>query len=117
MSKPVDIPAVKRQLKIKTGVVKRLSKELTLYNKEAEAQQRKYDEFKAKVSNEEDEAKLRSEETMLKEAKKMVPDAESRLSKAVLDLREFTVATKDIPELKDDQDLIAAKEALEEAEM
>jgi len=40
-----DLPAARRQLMIKSGVVKRLAKEHALYKKEAEAQQQKLDKF------------------------------------------------------------------------
>jgi len=40
-----DVPAIRRQLKIRSGVVKRLAKEHVSYGKEAEELQRKVDNF------------------------------------------------------------------------
>lgn len=64
-----------RQITIKTGVVKRLTKEKTVYEKEADQQKTRIEKLKV---NGEDEYVLRKQEEVLQEALMMVPDCQRR---------------------------------------
>jgi len=114
MASTNDTAAVRKQLKIKTGVVKRLLKEVTLYQKEEEAEVVKVEKLKADGA---EPADLRRAEIILKEAQKMTPDAQERLGKSVADLRDLTIQAMSLPGMEGDTELVKAKEAIEEAEL
>ncbi|KAM8704924.1 hypothetical protein ACLKA7_009390 [Drosophila subpalustris] len=82
-----------RQLVIKTGVVKRLSKEKTVYEKEVNTELARLDKFK---SNGADDHVLRKQEEVIQECQMMIPDSKRRLQK------EYDVLEK---YLQDEQDL------------
>jgi len=109
-----EITALRRQLKIKSGVVKREIKELNLYRQEEQEQVTKVDKLKSEGA---DAADLRQAVKVLDEARKMVPDAQSRLQKAVADLKDLTNQATTIPDLAEDPDYMKAKEAIGEAEL
>ncbi|KAG6846070.1 hypothetical protein H0H87_006434 [Tephrocybe sp. NHM501043] len=104
--------AARRQLKIKSGVVKRLSKEQTLYRKEAEQQQRKLDQFIAAGAEGWD---INNGTRMMEEANKMIVDSANRLGKAAGELRDLIIEGKKNPDLVNDEELLKAEEILEEA--
>jgi len=108
-----DLKPIKKQLVIKSGVVKRLVKEVTSYRKEKEENTRKLEKLKAEGA---DGADIRNAESILKESDKMLPDAEKRLAGSVSDLRDLVNHAKTIPELKEDGDYAKAHEALELAQ-
>ncbi|KIO17174.1 hypothetical protein M407DRAFT_175190 [Tulasnella calospora MUT 4182] len=93
----------------------RLIKELGVYQKEEEAEVRRVEKLKAEGA---EGADIRQAENVLKEAQKMVPDAQQRMSGAVEDLRGVFDLAKDpsSPLPADDEMLLKAKEALEKAE-
>ncbi|KPJ21188.1 Tubulin-specific chaperone A [Papilio machaon] len=64
-----------RQIKIKTGVVKRIAKEKSLYEKEAEQQKNKVQKLKDEGQDEHD---IRKQEEVLQESLMMVPDCQRR---------------------------------------
>ncbi|KZV84306.1 tubulin binding cofactor A [Exidia glandulosa HHB12029] len=107
-----DQAALKRQLKIKTGVVKRLLKELTVYKQELEDQQLKLDKFIADGAEDWD---IKNGRNMLEESRKMIPHTQSRLEKAVIDLREVVVQAKLDTSMHELEEYIKADETLEEA--
>ncbi|WFD37250.1 uncharacterized protein MJAP1_000192 [Malassezia japonica] len=78
-----DIAAEKRQLTIKTGVVRRLSKELWMYTVEAKEQDAKVQQF---IADNREAWEVRKQEEILKDCTQMVPDTKRRLSDAVVDL-------------------------------
>ncbi|EDW81531.1 uncharacterized protein Dwil_GK12117 [Drosophila willistoni] len=82
-----------RQLVIKTGVVKRLSKEKTVYEKEVNTEKARLDKFK---TNGADDHVLRKQQEVIEECEMMLPDSKRRLQK------EFEVLQK---YLEDEQDL------------
>uniref|UniRef100_A0A1Q3FDC5 Tubulin-specific chaperone A n=1 Tax=Culex tarsalis TaxID=7177 RepID=A0A1Q3FDC5_CULTA len=98
-----------RQLTIKTGVVKRLSKEKTVYEKEVDSQRNRVDKLKAAGSDDHD---IRKQEEVLQECMMMVPDCQRRLAKAFEELSEMI---KSEEELKETDQYIAAAAALEDA--
>lgn len=100
-----------RQLTIKTGVVKRLSKEKTVYEKEVVTQRNRIDKLKTDGA---DDHVLRKQEEVLQESMMMVPDCQRRLAKAYEELSEMI---KNEEELKESEQYIAAVAILEDAKV
>lgn len=96
-----------RQLTIKTGVVKRLSKEKTVYEKEVVTQQNRIEKLKTDGS---DDHVIRKQEEVLQESMMMVPDCQRRLAKAFEELNEMI---KNEEELKETEQYAAALAVLE----
>ncbi|KAF8079058.1 tubulin binding cofactor A-domain-containing protein [Lyophyllum atratum] len=107
-----DLPAARRQLMIKSGVVKRLAKEHTLYKKEAEAQQKKLDKFIADGAEGWD---INNGTRMMEEANRMIVDAANRLGKAAGELKDLIASGKKDPALAEDAELLKAETILGEA--
>ncbi|KAH7107116.1 tubulin binding cofactor A [Auriculariales sp. MPI-PUGE-AT-0066] len=105
---------LKRQLKIKTGIVQRYLKELALYKNETEDMQRKVDKLLADGVEGWD---LKNARNMLEESKKMVPDTQGRLEKAVAELRDVTIQAKLDTGMHESEEYLKADEALEEAHL
>ncbi|XP_063368148.1 tubulin-specific chaperone A [Cydia amplana] len=99
-----------RQIKIKTGVVKRIAKEKVVYEKEAEQQKNRVQKIKDEGQNEHN---IRKQEEVLQECLMMVPDCQRRLAKAFADLKN-TLETE--ADLKDHQDYLTAQQVLKDAE-
>lgn len=100
-----------RQLTIKTGVVKRLSKEKTVYEKEVVTQRNRIDKLKGEGA---DDHVLRKQEEVLQESMMMVPDCQRRLAKAFEELSEMI---KNEEELKESDQYLAAVAVLEDAKV
>uniref|UniRef100_V5GR97 Tubulin-specific chaperone A n=1 Tax=Anoplophora glabripennis TaxID=217634 RepID=V5GR97_ANOGL len=98
-----------RTIKIKTGVVKRLAKEKTVYEREAEQQKVRVEKFK---KDGKDEYEIRKQEEVLNESYMMVPDCQRKLLAAFEELRNILEVEQD---LKETEDYLAAHRALEEA--
>ncbi|KAN0060968.1 hypothetical protein ACQY0O_006702 [Thecaphora frezii] len=81
-----ETTALKRQLQIKTGVVKRLTDESRSYVIEAEEQQRRVEKF---IAEGRDEWDVRKQKEVLEDCRKMIPDCRKRLEKATEDLEEL----------------------------
>lgn len=64
-----------RMIKIKTGVLKRLTKEKTVYEREIDQQKQRIEKLRAEGK---DEHVLRKEDEILQEARMMVPDTHRR---------------------------------------
>lgn len=64
-----------RQLVIKTGVVKRLTKEKTVYEKEENTEKARLDKFKNEGA---DDHVLRKQEEVIQECQMMIPDSKRR---------------------------------------
>lgn len=99
-----------RQIKIKTGVVKRIAKEKVVYEKEAEQQKNRIEKLKDEGQ---DEHNIRKQEEVLQESLMMVPDCQRRLVKAYADLKTTLETEQD---LNEHEDYIAAQQVLKEAE-
>jgi len=93
-------------------VVKRLSKERTLYAKENQDQKLKVDGL---VASNGDEWDIKNGKRMLEESEKMILDTNKRLGAAVQDLRELIVQSKDDPELAGTQEFLDAQGEMEVA--
>ncbi|KAF8759579.1 Tubulin binding cofactor A [Rhizoctonia solani] len=103
-----DIDNVRRQMKIKTGSVKRTqhvpSRALQLKSK--------LDKLVAEGADEYD---IKNAKKIFEEGEKMIPDSENRLAKAIIELRELVVYARTVPAFENDQDFLAAETQLEEA--
>ncbi|KAI0309201.1 tubulin binding cofactor A [Amylostereum chailletii] len=81
-----DLETTRRQLKIKSGVAKRLVKENGLYRKELVEATVKVDKLRAEGVEGWD---INNATKMMQESEKMVKDASVRMGKAVGDLRDL----------------------------
>ncbi|RUS21497.1 tubulin binding cofactor A [Endogone sp. FLAS-F59071] len=99
-----------RDLKIKTGVVKRTHKELLFYVKEAAYQQQRIDKIVAAGADEHD---VRKQKEVLEETTTMMPDVKKRLADAYKTLLE---CIQD-PQFEGTQELTDARAVLAEVEI
>jgi len=96
--------AAARPLKIKTGVCKRLQKELASYEREAREQEQLVSQLRLQQR---DEADIRKQEEVLEETRAMIPDTQMRLEQANQALRTLVEAiessgqTEDVKESED----------------
>ena len=88
---------IKRQLKIKTGTVTRIAKDIVYYQKEFDAQKARIEKIKADPTK--DDHDVRKQEEVLAETEQMFPDAKARLSKALVDLEAAVVRCRHLPRL------------------
>lgn len=84
-----------RTIKIKTGVVKRLSKEKITYEKEVVLQQEKVEKLK---EQDKDKHVIKKQEEVLQESLMMIPDCQRRLVKAYEDLKNIVDSEQDLAE-------------------
>ncbi|KAF0760576.1 tubulin-specific chaperone A [Aphis craccivora] len=99
-----------KTLKIKTGVVKRLTKEKLMYIQETEQQLEKVQKLKEAGI---DESTFKKQEEVLRESQMMIPDTQRRLKAAFEDLKSVVA---DCEELKEEPDYLNAQKFLAEAE-
>ncbi|KXJ16104.1 tubulin-specific chaperone A [Exaiptasia diaphana] len=98
-----------RQLKIKTGVVKRLGKEKTMYEKEVVDQSKKVEKMKEENKDEHD---IKKQIEVLEESKTMIPDCKRRLKTAYEDLKNLIDETR--TDLAETEEFKQANQMLEE---
>jgi len=103
---------LRKQLKIKTGVVKRLAKEKTLYAQENQDQKLKLDKF---VADSADDWDIKNGKRLLEESERMITDTNKRLGAAVRELRDLVIQSKADPALAEAQELLNAEEEMEAA--
>ncbi|KAM4634656.1 tubulin-specific chaperone A [Polymixia lowei] len=84
-----------RQIKIKTGVVKRLAKEKDMYIKETKQQEEKVENLKKEAG---DEYVIKKQMEVLQESKMMIPDCHRRLMTAHADLLQILETEEDLAE-------------------
>uniref|UniRef100_A0A1E1WZT8 Tubulin-specific chaperone A n=1 Tax=Amblyomma aureolatum TaxID=187763 RepID=A0A1E1WZT8_9ACAR len=106
----MDAAAV-RQLKIKTGVVKRMTKEKASYLKEVEVERERIAKMKEMGKEEYD---VKRQEEVIKEGLAMIPHTHKKLLIACNDLKEALESCQDLSEMEEYR---AAKEALEQAQL
>ncbi|KAJ7146225.1 tubulin binding cofactor A-domain-containing protein [Mycena epipterygia] len=106
-----DIPALRRQLKIKSGATDRLKKEHELYQKELVDQKLKKNKLIADGAEEWD---IKNAGRIEEESEKMIKDAAGRLAKSFGELRDLVVSAKKEPALAQDEDFLKAEGILEE---
>lgn len=78
-----------RQIKIKTGVVRRLVKERVMYEKEAKQQEEKIEKMKAEDG---ENYAIKKQAEILQESRMMIPDCQRRLEAAYTDLQQILVS-------------------------
>jgi len=105
--------AIRRQLKIHSGVVQRLTKENGLYRKEADQLEAKKNKFIADGAEHWD---ISNATKMMEESKKMIQDTSTRLEKAVEVLVAVITSAKGETKLTDDEELVKAEEILKAAQ-
>ncbi|KAH8359299.1 hypothetical protein KR093_005715 [Drosophila rubida] len=98
-----------RQLVIKTGVVKRLAKEKTVYEKEVNTELARLEKFKTDGS---DDHVLRKQAEVIEECQMMIPDSKRRLQKEYDVLEKYL---QDEQDLKENEAYTKAAEVLSEA--
>ncbi|KAJ0012912.1 hypothetical protein NQD34_017246 [Periophthalmus magnuspinnatus] len=87
-----------RQIKIKTGIVKRLAKEEVSYINEAKQQEEKVEQLKAEAG---DEYMIKKQVEVLQESRMMIPDCHRRLAIAHADLSQFLETEEDLAEAEE----------------
>lgn len=100
-----------RTIKIKTGVVKRIAKEKTTYEREAEQQKIRIQKLKDQGKDEYD---IRKQEEVLNESLMMVPDCQRRLVVAYDELNNILESELD---LKETEEYLAARKIMDEAKL
>ncbi|KAM9138008.1 tubulin-specific chaperone A [Pangshura tecta] len=90
-----------RQIKIKTGVVRRLVKEKVMYEKEAKQQEEKIERMKAEAS---DDYGIKKQIEILQESRMMIPDCQRRLEAAHADLSQLLENEKELEEAEEYKD-------------
>jgi len=102
---------LKRQLKIKTGALNRLSKEHKSYVQEATDQKAKLDKF---IEGNAEEWDIKNVRNMLVESQKMTANAQTMVSKTYNELTDVVeAADADQSITENDPDIVAANKALE----
>ncbi|XP_076614556.1 tubulin-specific chaperone A [Chaetodon auriga] len=84
-----------RQIKIKTGIVKRLAKEEIAYKAEAKQQEEKIERLKAEAA---DHYVIKKQMEVLQESKMMIPDCHRRLATAHGNLLQLLETEEDLEE-------------------
>ncbi|KAF5899736.1 tubulin-specific chaperone A, partial [Clarias magur] len=100
-----------RQIKIKTGVVKRLAKEEVLYIKEAKQQEERIERLKAEAG---DEYVIKKQMEVLQESRMMIPDCHRRLAMAHADLQQMLEVGLD---LEDSEEYKEARSVLDSVKL
>lgn len=98
-----------RTITIKTGVVKRLSKEKCMYEKEAKQMEQKIETMKA---GGEDEYNIKKQVEVKNESLAMIPDCKRRLNTAYQELVDLLEKEQDLVKTAE---YISAQEVLENA--
>ncbi|ETN83785.1 hypothetical protein RB195_004850 [Necator americanus] len=107
-------PAVLKQIKVQTGVVKRLVKEHASYIKEVEKETQKIEKMKAEAQNEDDHYAIKKADEVLKETRSMIGDSARRCVTATAALRKLVdeCALEECQELNDARAQIEAGSAV-----
>lgn len=98
-----------RQIKIKTGVCKRLTKEKVYYEKEVETENKRYEKLKSEGA---DEHTLKKQTEVIGESQQMIPDTMRKLTTAKDELEKLLTAESDLAEAAEYKD---AEKIIEEA--
>ncbi|WZN58566.1 tubulin-specific chaperone A [Chloropicon roscoffensis] len=101
---------LKRQVKVKTGVVKRLRKELAMYEQEKVQNDKRVEDMRASGADVYD---VRQAERVADESAMMIPDCKVRFEAAIQDLQSLTDAEKENAEINETEEFKLALEALE----
>ena len=99
-----------KQIKIKTGIVKRIAKEKVCYEKEANDQRARVQKLKEEGK---EEYYVKKQEEVLQESLMMVPECQRRLVKAFDELQKIL---KDEKDLEETEEYTSAKKVLDDAQ-
>merc|ERR1739848_165466 len=100
---------LKRQVKVKTGVVKRLRKELAMYQEEKVQNDKRVEDMRASGADTYD---VRQAERVADESAMMIPDCKVRFVAAFLDLQSLADAEKENTEINGTEEYKLALEVL-----
>ncbi|PNF35917.1 Tubulin-specific chaperone A [Cryptotermes secundus] len=106
----MEDPRIKT-LRIKTGIVKRLTKEKVMYEKDADKQRQRIQKLKDEGKDEHD---IRNKDEVLWESLSMVTYCQRQLVKAFDELK---ILLETEAALSESEEYISAKKILEEAEL
>ncbi|XP_014668344.1 PREDICTED: tubulin-specific chaperone A-like [Priapulus caudatus] len=101
--------AIIKNIRIKTGVVKRIAKEKNMYEKEAQMLQERVEKMKAEGRDEHD---IKKQQEVTQESNMMIPDCVKRLKAAMADLGNLLDSNQD---LCDAEEYKAAKNTMNES--
>ena len=101
-----------RQVKIKTGVLKRSVKDYTYYKKEAVKEEEKLDKLR---SEEADEHDVNQQNSVMQESLDMLPHWKTKIETALQDLKDVMEELEETEEFKDSEEGIAAMGQVTEA--
>ncbi|KAI9438191.1 tubulin binding cofactor A [Lactarius indigo] len=105
--------ATRKQLKIKSGVVKRYHKELALYNAEVVENKKKLESATAVDAGGGDESwDVRNVKSLIRESENMVRDTATRLERAAGELGDLVKLAKGNAKLEQDAELLDAETVL-----
>ncbi|XP_077555823.1 tubulin-specific chaperone A-like [Haemaphysalis longicornis] len=105
----MDASSSIRELKIKTGIVKRMTKEKAAYIKEVEIEKERLVKMKDAGK---DEYQVKRQEEVIAESLSMIPHAHKKLLTAYSDLKEALDAAQFLSER---EEYLAAQEVLKDA--
>eukprot|EP00243_Klebsormidium_subtile_P012343 TRINITY_DN746_c0_g2_i1.p1 TRINITY_DN746_c0_g2~~TRINITY_DN746_c0_g2_i1.p1 ORF type:complete len:110 (-),score=30.38 TRINITY_DN746_c0_g2_i1:203-532(-) len=105
--------ASQKNIKIKTGTLKRVFKEVKSYEKELQMELARTEKMKAEGADSHD---LKQQESVLGETQMMIPDAKKRLQTAFQDLQSAVEEGEADASLQESEEFKSAKEALAEVE-
>ncbi|KAF4611402.1 hypothetical protein D9613_004173 [Agrocybe pediades] len=108
-----DIATAKKQLKIKASATQRLAKEAKVYRQETTDLETRLAKLTADGAEEWD---IKNATKMVEESKKMIVDVDTRLGKAVDELKSLVSSAKtEVGLSAEDVDLLKAEEVLKDA--
>ncbi|XP_003746505.1 tubulin-specific chaperone A [Galendromus occidentalis] len=99
-----------RTIKIKSGTVNRLAKEVVAYQKESVREEERLAKMK---SEGQEENRIKLQEKVILESQMMIPDCRKRLITAWEELEALLSSEKD---LEENEDYISARKILDEAQ-
>eukprot|EP00208_Stichococcus_sp_RCC1054_P005357 CAMPEP_0206143360 /NCGR_PEP_ID=MMETSP1473-20131121/20253_1 /ASSEMBLY_ACC=CAM_ASM_001109 /TAXON_ID=1461547 /ORGANISM="Stichococcus sp, Strain RCC1054" /LENGTH=116 /DNA_ID=CAMNT_0053538723 /DNA_START=194 /DNA_END=544 /DNA_ORIENTATION=- len=99
-----------KQLRIKSGSVKRLAQELKLYTEDQAKEAKRVEDMRASGADSHD---IKHAENVLQEATMIIPDTRSRLEAAYEDLLELKRAAEESAQVKESEEYKAAQELIQ----
>lgn len=96
-----------KQIKIKTGVVRRFGKEVTAYKNDAKKQELRVEKLKAELKDDHD---IKKQEEVLQESLMMIPDIRKRLIASQADLKNILDSEQDLIDTEEYKSALAVIE-------
>ncbi|KAI9457452.1 tubulin binding cofactor A-domain-containing protein [Lactarius psammicola] len=104
--------ATRKQLKIKSGVVKRYHKEIALYNAEVMENKKRLESATPAAGSGEESWDVKNAKSLIRESENMVRDTAVRLERAVGELGDLVKSAKGNSELEKDAELLHSEAVL-----